>query len=291
MRCVVTGSKGLLGRAVVERLARENTTVVEADLPEVDLTDSEAVNALVEASQPECVFHCAAWTDVDRAEDEPDLCRAVNVDATRYLAEACARSGARLVLLSTDYVFGGDLDRPYREEDAPRPLGVYAQSKLEAEQAVQAGGGDWQILRSAWLFGPGRRNFVTAILDRLRAGQSLRVVNDQTGCPTFAPDLADRLVWLADHTVGGLYHLANAGHCSWYEFACRIAELAGYASDGIEAIGSDAWPSKARRPGFSVLDCTKALAAGLPPMRSWEAALGEYVAQSAADVPCRPFRT
>lgn len=274
---LVTGAKGMLGSAVLAHLRGLGDEATGTDLPEVDLTDGPAVERLIGGAGPSHVIHCAAYTNVDGAESEAEACRAANVAATANLARACANAGAAMLMVSTDFVFDGTAREPYAIDAATNPLGVYARSKLEGEQALAGGLERHQIVRTAWLYGRGGRNFVLAILGRLRQGEPLRVVADQIGSPTYTLDLAERLVGLARLEAFGVFHVTNAGQCSWHEFAREIARLSGFAPDSIEAIGTADWPSPARRPAWSVLDCSRAWQAGLEPMRPWQEALADYL--------------
>ena len=274
---LVTGAQGMLGSAVVARLCEAGLPCHGTDLPEADLTDRDAVDALFGRVRPTRVLHCAAYTNVDGAESDAEICRAVNVDATRNVAEACAQAEALMQCVSTDFVFGGDAGEPYQPDDPVAPRGVYATTKLEGERAVARALSNHQIVRTAWLFGPNGKHFVSAILSRLREGLPLRVVADQTGCPTYTLDLANRLVALSQTSATGTFHLVNSGQCTWHAFAQRIAEIAGFDPDAIAAIATEDWPSPAPRPKWSVLDCSATHALGIEPMRPWHEALEAYL--------------
>lgn len=266
-----------MGSAVAARLTALGEEVVGVGREDADLVDEGAVRALVDGTAPTHVIHCAAYTNVDGAEKEVDLCDRVNARAPGHLASACAARGASLLYISTDFVFDGTLHRPYREDDPAGPRSVYGRSKLEGEGQVADALERRQIVRTAWLFGPGKRNFVTGILDRLRGSDPITVVEDQVGSPTYTLDLAEGLVSLSRRAAFGVFHLVNAGWCSRLEMARKIADLAGEDPRRIEPIHSDRWPAAAKRPAYSVLDCSKVYALGVEPLRHWTAALGHYV--------------
>jgi dTDP-4-dehydrorhamnose reductase len=274
---LVTGAKGMLGSAVVDRLERLGMEVIGTDLPEVDLTDRDAVAGIIERVQPNHVIHCAAYTAVDGAESDADTCRAANILAPTLVAKACAKTGASMLLVSTDFVFDGHSRTPYRETDSPNPQGIYACSKLAGERSLALALERHQIVRTAWLFGPNGKNFVRSRFENLTSGMHLSVVDDQTGCPTYTLDLAERLVSLSQHDATGVFHLVNKGLCTWYELTCKIAELAGFDPGCVKPIPTEEYPCPAERPAWSVLDCSKAYALGVEPMRHWNEALENYV--------------
>lgn len=267
----------MLGTAVVARLGYLGERVTGADLPEIDLTDEATVASLLETMRPTHVIHCAAYTDVNGAESHEGVCRKVNVSASSLLARACAEWDARLVYISTDYVFDGAARHPYRVEDKPNPMGVYAQSKFDGEKAVAEGLLNHQIARTAWLYGHGKGNFVTAILGGLAKGGTLKVVSDETGNPTYAVDLAAALVELSKCAETGVFHLVNEGFCTRFELARKIAEFGGYDPERILPIRSEEWPSPVKRPLWSVLDSSRACSVGVRPLRRWPDALKDFI--------------
>ncbi len=273
---LVTGSLGQLGRAVRAEAERRGLTVAGHDLDTLDITDPRAVHRMVRDLRPGAVINCAAMTDVDGCEARPDRAMAVNGEAVAHLAEACAGSGAVLVQLSTDYVFPGEGQRPWREDDPPAPLSVYGRSKLRGEEAARLAPRHL-IVRTAWLFGPGGRNFVEAILRQVEEGRRrLQVVADQHGCPTYAPDLARVLLDLLEAGAGGIVHATNHGHTTWYDFARAIVELAGVTAQ-VLPVDTAAVPRPAPRPRYSVLDTSRLrgiLGRDLPP---WRDALARYL--------------
>ncbi len=276
-RYLVTGARGMLGQAVLAVLRAQGRAVRGADLPEVDLTDPAVVRRVWETERPTHVIHCAAYTNVDGAESDGELCMRLNVRMPERVARACAQIGARMLMISTDFVFDGQARRPYRETDPTGPLSVYGRTKLEGEQAAAAVLEDLQIARTAWLFGPGKRNFVSAMIERMRKGIPLRVVDDQWGSPTYTGDLAGRLVELSRLEERGVFHLVNGGMTTWCGLTRKTAELAGFVPYAIEAIDTAGYPTPACRPAWSVLDCSRAWALGVTPMRDWTEALAEYI--------------
>jgi dTDP-4-dehydrorhamnose reductase len=275
---LVTGVRGMLGSAVLARLNSLGERAGGTDLPGTDLTVEAEVEDLIGRVQPTHVIHCAAYTDVNGAESHEEICRTVNVTATGYLARACAKNHARLLYISTDYVFDGTARRPYREDDVPNPLGVYARSKLDGERVVAGALGDYQIVRTAWLYGEGKGGFVAAILKGLRMPERpLQVVEDETGNPTYAPDLAAGLVDISQLPETGIFHLVNEGQCTRFEQARKIAELSGNDSERILPIRREDWPSPVERPAWSVLDCSRARSLGVRPLRHWAKALEDYI--------------
>jgi dTDP-4-dehydrorhamnose reductase len=277
VKVLVTGAAGMLGRAVVARAAGAHDTV-GVDLADGDLTDPTVAPALLAAHRPDHVIHCAAYTAVDRAESEPDLAWRVNGDATAHLARACAAGGVVLTYVSTDYVFSGADPAGYAEDDPRDPGSRYGLSKACGEEAVEDLAGSWQIVRTSWLFGDGPVNFVRTIRRLLTERETIRVVVDQCGCPTYAEDLAALLVWLADSGLRGRFHGTNAGVTTWYAFAGEIARASGHDPARVLPCTTADYPTPARRPACSILRDTRLAAAGAPPRPSWQDALRRYLA-------------
>lgn len=283
MRILVTGARGMLGQALLSRLAARHETL-GCDLAEFDITDAAATSAAIGAFGPQVVVHCAAMTQVDRCEGEAELALRVNGEGTRHVAAAAAAAGAAIIYISTDFVFDGRKAEPYLEEDEPAPLSVYGASKLAGETAVRAAGGRWAIVRTSWVFGPGGANFVETILRaaaRRRADPSspaLRVVGDQVGAPTYTLDLSDALAALAGSGRTGVFHVTNGGACSWHEYACTILRMAGQEDIPVERIASADWAAPARRPAQSRLSDRAWRSAGFAPLRPWQEALAHYLA-------------
>jgi len=272
MRIAITGSKGQLGTALQARLATE--TLLPLDLPELDVTDAAQVRRAFEAFKPEAVIHTAALTNVDRCEAEPDLAYRVNALGTQNVALACQRCGAAMVYISTDYVFDGSKGAPYLEYDPPAPLNTYARSKLAGEWATQALLQRFYIVRTAWLYAPGGRNFVQTVLRLAHERGALTMVTDEVGSPTYAPDLADAIARLLPSELYGIYHFTNSGVCSRYEWACAILRLAGLAQ--VPVTPSQGYVRPARVPKqVELRNFCGATQLGLT-LRPWPEALADY---------------
>jgi dTDP-4-dehydrorhamnose reductase len=265
----------MLGRALRERLP-EGVEALFVDLDELDVTDSGAVAAAVADFGPGTVLHCAAMTDVDGCETDPERARLVNVEGTRNVASACG-DRVRLVHVSTDFVFEGEAGRPYDEEAATAPISEYGRTKLEAERLVRGLCPNHAIARTAWTFAPWGRNFVRSILRAARERGSLRVVTDQVGSPTYALDSAEALWRLASSEARGTFHVVNSGIVSRCEFAREICMAAGLTDVAIEPIRSADLGQPARRPAYSALANTK-----LPPLRDYHEALADCLRREGA---------
>jgi dTDP-4-dehydrorhamnose reductase len=279
VRILLTGAEGLLARAL--RAQQESwAKVIPLTRPDLDITNRDAVAAAVRQHRPDVVLNCAAFSLVDAAESDPVRAYAVNAVGPLWLAEACAATSARLVHISTDYVFDGASRRPYREDDAVGPLNVYGRSKLASELAVRDALPTSLIVRTQWLFGAGGRSFITSILARARAGEALRVVNDQTGSPTFAPDLAAALLSLIRNEASGIVHVSNRGAATWYDVAIAACADAGVHAS-IEPCSTAEFPRPATRPVYSVLDNGRFQQLTGRPMRDWQAGVREFLAEPA----------
>jgi len=286
---LVTGAGGLLGHALGRRLLADAPSpgaVHLTDLADLDVTDAAAVREAVARVRPATVFHLAAWTDVDGAEDRPAEVRRLNVEAPETVARAAAAVGAVVVAMSTDFVFDGTKAGPYVEADPPGPLGVYARSKADGEARVRAAAPDRHlIVRTAWLYGAGGRDFLDAILARARAGEPLRVVTDQVGCPTWNEDLSRALVTMVAAGCRGTMHACGAGEASRYDLAVAAVQAAGL-DVAVEPITSADLPPAAPRPARAVLACDRlARETGFrfPP---WQESVRRYVrGEPAADAP------
>jgi dTDP-4-dehydrorhamnose reductase len=273
---VVTGAGGMLGRAVLAQFAA--TRVVTAQRrADCDLADRDATLRWFEAQQPRLIVHCAAWADVDGCEADPERAWRDNAEAARNVALAAAATGAALVHVSTDYVFAGDKATAYVEDDAPAPLGIYGRTKHAAEEHVQRHAPRAWIVRTSWLFGPGGRNFVRTIAGLVAVRDEIRVVDDQRGCPTYTHDLAAALAVVSGGLEFGIYHLTNAGACSWFELATAIAARLGSGCRVVPCTTAE-FPRPAPRPRNSVLDASVSRARGAPVLRHWHAALDDYLA-------------
>ena len=280
---LITGARGQLGLELQAR-APGTANITAIDLQELDITDAAATAAQVAAIRPRWIINCAAYTAVDKAESDGELAMRVNRDGARHLALAAKQHGARLVQVSTDFVFDGRKSSPYLPDDAPHPLGHYGQTKLEGELAVeQASGGDALIVRTAWLYSAHGANFAKTILRLLAERPEVRVVADQVGTPTSAGTLADTL-WklIAADATGGRYHYTDSGVASWYDFAVAIRAAAsrhqGRALPPILPIRTEDYPTPARRPAYSVLDRQRTLAI-TGPAPHWQEALESVMTQ------------
>ncbi|MEX0716138.1 MAG: dTDP-4-dehydrorhamnose reductase [Planctomycetaceae bacterium] len=274
---------GQLGAALAERLTGD---VLLWDRDTLDITDPEAVEETIRIDRPEIVINTAAYNLVDRAEDEPEAAYAVNSLGPKQLAVACARNGAALVHVSTDYVFGADVNRmaPYRETDEPGPLGEYGRSKLAGERWVASICPRHFIVRTCGLYGratSGKGNFVKTMLRLAGEGKPIAVVNDQRCTPTSTVDLADAIARLVATDRYGLYHATNAGATTWHDFAAAIFRLTGTRAD-LRPIPSADYKTAARRPSYSVLDCGKLAGLGIA-LSPWEDALAAYLATNSRD--------
>lgn len=276
---LVTGADGMLGREVVAALRRAGSTVLPLTRADLDLTDSLAVHRTLRRARPDVVVNCAAWTDVDGAESAEVAALAVNGDAVRVLARACAAVRARLLHVSTDYVFAGDADTPYAEDAPTGPRSAYGRGKLAGERAVieelPALG---TVVRTAWLYAGHGRNFVTTMAGKAAAGATVRVVDDQHGQPTWARDLAERLVALGElpaERVAGVFHATAAGRTTWFGLAQEIYRIAGADPALVRPISTGELGRPAPRPAFSVLGNDRWAAAGLAPPRPWTASLAD----------------
>lgn len=279
MRCLITGAGGMLGRALCRALGDRHEVVALAHA-QLDVADLTAVQAALARWAPDVVIHAASWTDVDDCQRDPDRAFRVNGLGSRNVALACQAVGAACCYISTDYVFDGAKAEPYTEFDLPNPVSIYGASKLAGERAVQGLTPRHWIIRTSWLYGPGGRNFVRTILTKVRAGEDLRVVDDQSGSPTYAPDLAQAITRLIEEPRYGLWHLTNSQSCTWYDFAAAILENTGQTGVRLEPILSKELDRPAPRPKNSVLRNYCWELEGWPLLRRWPDALRDYLADS-----------
>lgn len=272
----------MLGSEVCKALSSRHH-VIPTDILEgcekLDITDMDGVFDVVHRLRPEMVIHCAAMTDVDGCERNPDLAFKINGVGTWTLACACASVDAAIAYVSTDYVFDGDKDKPYTEFDRPNPINVYGASKFAGEKAVKEVCKKYYIVRTSWLFAPHGKNFAISILKAAEARPELRVVADQVGSPTYVKDLAHFLASLAGSPLYGTYHFTNSGACSWYEFAKSILETAGRTEVKVAPIKSEEWPTPTKRPKYSVLRHYKMELLGRDGARPWQDAVAEFVSE------------
>lgn len=277
-KTLITGAHGQLGRALTAACAARGIEHEGRDIDTLDICDARAVRRWIVDAHPSVVVNTAAFTAVDACEDNEELATAVNGSAVGHLAAACNEVGAMLIQISTDYVFPGDADRPYGEEDAVAPASAYGRSKLSGEELARTAD-HHLVVRTAWLYGRGGRNFVEAIRTQIDAGApSLKVVADQRGCPTFCDDLADAVLDLAAAGSTGTLHAVNAGSTTWHGFAVEIGRLLGSAVTVVPVATSEV-PRPAPRPPYSVLDTTRLEAALGRPMPPWQDGLRRYLEQ------------
>ncbi len=278
MKVLVTGVKGQLGYDMANELVRRGHTVIGTDVEEMDITDAAQVEKFMTENVTDAVIHCAAYTAVDAAEDNEEICRRINAEGTKNIAEMCKKLDQKMIYISTDYVFDGSGERPWDPDDERSPLNVYGQTKYEGELAVERNLDKYFIVRIAWVFGVNGKNFVKTMLNLGRTHEELNVVNDQIGSPTYTYDLAKLLADMVETEKYGRYHATNEGRCSWYEFACEIFKTAG-VDVRVNPVSSDQFPAKAKRPHNSRMDTGKLAGNGFQPLPSWQDALKRYIRQ------------
>ncbi|MDO4306545.1 MAG: dTDP-4-dehydrorhamnose reductase [Eubacteriales bacterium] len=278
MRVLVTGVKGQLGHDVMNELAKRGYEGVGVDVEEMDITDAEAVTRVMENAHVDKVVHCAAWTAVDAAEDQAELCRKVNALGTENIARMCGKLDLPMIYLSTDYVFDGEGTRPWEPDDpVVEPLNVYGQTKYEGEQAVEKYAPKHYIVRIAWVFGVNGKNFIKTMLNLGKTHDTLTVVNDQIGTPTYTYDLAKLLVDMLEKEEYGKYHVTNeGGFISWYDFAKEIFLQAGMNVQVIP-VSSEEYKAKAKRPFNSRMEKKKLDVHGFDRLPAWQDALSRYL--------------
>lgn len=262
MNILVTGANGQLGNCLRNAAKNSNDNYIFTDVAELDITNADAVTRMVEDNNINVIVNCAAYTNVDKAEDDAEFAELLNAGAVRNLANAAKNADATLIHVSTDYVFGGDVvNTPLSENHPVNPIGVYGVTKLHGEQAVANAGCKTLIFRTAWLYSEYGKNFVKTMLNLTSTKPELKVVFDQVGSPTYAQDLADAIFHIVENRKmdgnEGIYHYSNEGVCSWFDFTKMIAEIVGNNSCDIQPCHSDEFPSKVTRPSYSVLDKTK----------------------------------
>lgn len=276
MNVLVTGVKGQLGFDVVNELKKRGHTAVGVDIEEMDITEEESVNRVIKEASPDAVIHCAAYTAVDAAEENVELCRRVNALGTEYIARVCKELDIKMMYLSTDYVFNGQGTRPWEPDDEREPLNVYGQTKYEGELVIEKYLTKYFTIRIAWVFGVNGKNFIKTMLNLGKSHDTVSVVNDQIGSPTYTYDLARLMVDMVETEKYGRYHATNEGLCSWYEFACEIFKQAGMDVT-VLPVSSDQFPSKAVRPKNSRMKKDKLAENGFTPLPSWQDALSRYL--------------
>lgn len=276
MKVLVTGAKGQLGTDLMNELEKRGIEGIGVDVQEMDITDAKACRHVIKASGADAVIHCAAYTAVDAAEDNIELCRRINGEGTRNVAQACKEADVKLMYISTDYVFDGQGTRPWEPDDERHPLNVYGQTKYEGELAVEELSDKYFIVRIAWVFGVAGKNFIKTMLRLGKERGAVSVVDDQIGSPTYTYDLARLLVDMIQTDKYGRYHATNEGLCSWYEFAKEIFRQAGMDVP-VTPVSSDAFPAKATRPSNSRLNKERLSENGFERLPAWQDALGRFL--------------
>lgn len=283
MRFTVFGASGLLGQALVPKLKDEQLTALSSK--DADIRDASEVRRVIEAARPEWVILVAAYTDVDGCESNRELAFSVNRDGAVNVARAARDTGARLIFLSSDYVFDGNKGSPYEADDRRNPMSVYGESKAQAEEQLLQILRDVVIVRTSWLFGVGGKCFPATILKIAATRPELSVVNDQRGSPTLTDDLGSALVELCRKNASGIVHMTNSGDCTWYEFASEIVKASGLDTE-VKPVSTSEFPRPARRPAYSVLSPATRIVYGIE-MPSWQDALRRYLGKVSAFPPAR----
>lgn len=274
MKILITGAKGQLGTELAECADRSKHELILADMEEFDLTDKASIKSFLEKSRPEMIINCAAYTQVDAAEADEEAARKVNADAPEIMARWSAENGAKMIHISTDYVFSGEASRPYGEDAETGPQSAYGRTKLEGERKVLDANPGAIVVRTAWLYSPHGKNFVKTMLKLMAEKEEIKVVGDQIGSPTSAADLARATLKIAEmENVRGIFHFTNQGVASWYDFAHAIAEHSG-SKCRVLPIKTEEYPTPAKRPAYSVMDKRK-IENLIGPIRHWREALKE----------------
>lgn len=266
MKILVTGANGMLGQDLCPILEDVGAFVIETDIDTLDITNAGQVDSILTETRPDMVIHCAAYTNVDKAEEDLENAKLINVTGTENVAKSCAKLDIPLVYISTDYVFDGTKKEPYTPEDTPNPLNNYGLTKLQGEEAVKKHCEKYYIARTSWLYGHYGKNFVETMISK--AGEPLKVVDDQTGCPTWTVELANGILRLLQKPYG-TYHVCGSGSTSWYGFAQEIFKQSGLDVK-LEPCKTDDFPRPAKRPQYSVMANDKIC-------RNWQAALQDYL--------------
>lgn len=278
MRVVVTGARGLVGRALTEHCAAVGDEVLSYGHKDLDITDRDAVRQMILGDHPDVVINCAAWTNVDGCESDEERAFAANAAGPENLAAACKEAECIFITISTDYVFDGEKSGFYTQLDEPNPESIYAASKLEGERLSTLAYGRSIVVRTGYIFGRGGTNFLSTIVERIRKGERLKTISDAYGTPTYAKDLAVRLRELAEKSVPGIYHVVNSGPgVSFEEFTRKAVALIGNREVVVETVSADTLNRPAKRPRNSRMRCLLTANLGLPPLRDWESALEEFV--------------
>lgn len=277
MKILITGSKGQLGHDLMNEFDKRGVEYIGVDVAEMDITDAKACRQVITEAKPDAVIHCAAYTAVDAAEDNVELCRKINAEGTKNIAEVCRDLGVKLMYISTDYVFNGEGVRPWEPDDHREPLNIYGLTKYEGEVYIERLVKKYFTVRIAWVFGVNGKNFIKTMLRLGKEKGAVSVVNDQIGSPTYTYDLARLLADMIETEEYGRYHATNEGLCSWYEFACEIFRQAGMDNVRVTPVDSSQFPARAKRPKNSRMDQSKLVEKGFTPLPTWQDALGRYL--------------
>ncbi len=278
LKILVTGAKGLVGRALVEHCSGNGDEVFGYDHEALDIADTEAVESAIAARRPDAVINCAAWTDVDGCETNPAKAERVNALGPENLARASRNAGALLIMISTDYVFDGEKEGFYTQRDQPQPISVYGRFKLEGERRAQEANARTIVVRSGYIFGSGGKNFLSNVVAWAKSGKNLKAIRDYWGTPTYGHDLAIRLRELAALDLPGIYHVVSSGDGASFEtFSVEALRLAGLNSDVLEVIDGDTLGRPAPRPRNSRLRCLLSEAVGLTPLPHWQDGLARFI--------------
>ncbi len=279
MKVLVTGALGQLGYDVIGELRERGHDYTAVDINEMDITDSEAVKKTIELSNPDCVIHCAAYTAVDAAEENKELCYKINVTGTENIINVCQENNIKLIFISTDYVFDGTGTNFHLPSDKRNPINTYGFSKYQSELMIEKRLAKYFIVRTSWVFGINGNNFVKTMINLGKTKDSISVVGDQIGSPTYTLDLARLLVDMAETEKYGIYHATNEGICSWYDFACEIFRLVGNKKVSVIPVSSSEYITKAVRPKNSRMSKEKLKKNGFKRLPPWEDALERFMNQ------------
>lgn len=277
MKILILGAKGMLGNDLAEEFKEYNPTLWDKE--ELDIINEKKVHELIHELNPEFIINVAAYTDVEAAEDNESLANLINASAVRYIAKAAKLINAKILHISTEYVFSGSKQAGYNEDDKPEPLNAYGRSKFRGEQELISSGAVYYLVRTSWLYGKAPQrgkargiNFIATIINKAKTGEDLKVVDDQFGRPTFTKDLSQNIHYLIKKNLDtGIYHIVNEGQTSWYGLAQKALQLKGIDAN-IKPCATDEFPSKAQRPKYSILNNNR-----LPKLRNWEEALEDYL--------------
>ncbi len=276
MKIIVTGAEGQLGHDVKKIMSQNNHEVFAFGRKDLDITSNDSVLQTITELKPDVIVHCAAYTNVDKAEDDKEMAYKVNAEGTKFIAEAAERVGAKVAYISTDYVFDGSAETPYEVKDQKSPLGVYGDSKSRGEDYIQEISSKYYIIRTAWVYGSNGKNFVKTMLNLADEHTELKIVNDQKGSPTYTYDLAKLILVLSSTEDYGIYHGTNSGECTWYDFAKEIFEIK-HLNIKVNPCSTKEFPRPAPRPKYSVLGSKSLSYIDVEPLRHWKDALREYL--------------